>query len=236
MTAPDPAARYHDGQYLACNPDWHVADSAWKAQQILALMRSQGLAPRTLCEVGCGAGAVVAELAQALGDAVACEGWDISPQAHALAAARSRSNLRFHLGDALAPGAPRADLVLAIDVMEHVEDYLGFLRRLAARGELKILHIPLDLSVQTVARGTPLARVRAVVGHLHYFTRDTALASLRHAGLEVLAHRYTAGSLDLPHRGWKANLLRLPRRLAFALAPDSAVRWLGGFSLLVLAR
>jgi 2-polyprenyl-3-methyl-5-hydroxy-6-metoxy-1,4-benzoquinol methylase len=48
------------------------------------------------------------------------------------------------------------DVVMAIDVFEHVEDYLGFIRRLRVKGEYKVFHIPLDLSVQTVLRVSPI--------------------------------------------------------------------------------
>ena len=54
--------------------------------------------------------------------------------------------------------------------------------------------------------------------------------------MKLLIFFYTSGSLDLPNRGWKANLLKIPRRLTFHANKDLAVRILGGFSLMVLAR
>jgi hypothetical protein len=59
---------------------------------------------------------------------------------------------------------------------------------------------------------------------------------LRDTGYEVIDWFYTRGSLELPNRGWKANLLSLPRKLLFFIHQDLAVRVLGGFSLLVLAK
>lgn len=64
MTAVETNDRYTGGDYLADNPGWHVADSAWKAEQILA-----GLGParvQTVCEVGCGAGEVLVQLQRRL--------------------------------------------------------------------------------------------------------------------------------------------------------------------------
>jgi len=43
------------------------------------------------------------------------------------------------------------------------------------------------------------------------------------------------GRTDLPHPGWKSQLLKWPREALYALNPDWAARWLGGYSLLVLA-
>lgn len=128
------------------------------------------------------------------------------------------------------------DIVMAIDVFEHIEDYFGFLRGLRAKAEFKIFHIPLDLSVQTVLRASPIIKRRKAVGHIHYFTKETAFATLKDTGHEIVDYFYTRGSLELPDRGWRANLLKYPRKIAFTVNEDLTVRILGGYSLLVLAK
>ena len=49
----------------------------------------------------------------------------------------------------------KVETALLMDtVLEHLEDYFGFLRKLKTRATYKVFHIPLDLSVQTgFARG-----------------------------------------------------------------------------------
>ncbi len=131
---------------------------------------------------------------------------------------------------------PYFDIVMAIDVFEHVEDYFGFLKKLREKAEHAIFHIPLDLSVQTVLRSAPIIKYRKSVGHIHYFTKETALETLKDIGYEIVDYFYTGSSLELPNRGWKANLLNAPRRLAFLVNKDLAVRLLGGYSLMVLAK
>ena len=98
-----------------------------------------------------------------------------------------------------------------------------------------IFHIPLDVSVQTVLRCTPILQGRAQFGHLHYFIKQTALLTLQDAGYEIVDWFYTPGGID---RGktMKAKLAKLPRKMFFRVAPDLTVRVLGGYSLLVLAR
>jgi hypothetical protein len=71
------------------------------------------------------------------------------------------------------------DIVMAIDVFEHVEDYFGFLRKLRGKAEYKIFHIPLELSVQSVLRSSIIIEGRKSVGHIHYFTKETALETLK---------------------------------------------------------
>ena len=225
--------RYVDGAYLARNPHWHVEDSPWKARQIARILADNGVRPRSVVEVGCGAGAILAELQKALPDA-RLDGYDISPQAIALA--RPRENERLHFHEGMPAGGTPADVMLVIDVFEHVEDPFAFLRALRGRAEHFVFHIPLDLSAQAVLRGKPIQRRRDVVGHLHYFTRETALAILAETGYTVADSRFTAGTLELPVESALARVARLPRRLLYAVAPDLAVRSLGGFSLLVLAR
>jgi SAM-dependent methyltransferase len=227
---------YADGRYATDNPTYHVEDSAWKASQVYEVLSQRRLSPKTVVEVGCGAGEVLVQLQRLLPGVTRLEGWDVSPQAIRLAEERSTERLTFHEGDMLAQSGDRFDLGLCLDVVEHVEDYIGFLRAFRSHAEWKVFHIPLELSVQSIFRVTPIVRERARVGHLHHFTKETALATLNQAGYEVTVWRYTAGALDLPDKSVLQLAARTPRRLLRAFNPDVAARWLGGFSLVVLAR
>lgn len=229
---------YEDGTYLDNNPTWHEEDSRWKAKQINRILRDNGISPSTICEVGCGAGEILNCLTNSYDTNVLFSGYEISPQAFQICQRKEKQNLRFFFKDLLAAaeGEPSFEVVMAIDVFEHIEDYFGFLRKLRAKGKYKLFHIPLDLSVQTVLRSSPILKSRTKVGHINYFTKDTALATLKDTGYEVVDYFYTSGSLELPNRGWKADLLKLPRKLLFSIHHDLTVRILGGFSLLVLAK
>ena len=59
---------YLDGGYLAKNPGWHVEESAWKATHILRMLKQNHLSPRTVCDVGCGAGEVLKQLQESIGN------------------------------------------------------------------------------------------------------------------------------------------------------------------------
>ena len=227
---------YEDGAYFKNNPSWDEEDSPWKAKQIKKIIDKNQIHLSTICEVGCGAGEILNQLSDRFGEGKKYFGYEISPQAFALCSKKEKNNLCFFLEDLLEKDDKYFDIVMAIDVLEHVDDYIGFLRRLKTKGKYKIFHIPLDLSVQTVLRCVPIAYVRRKGGHLHYFTKETALATLEYAGYEIIDFFYTASRADLPNRGWKANLLKIPRILLFSFNSDLAVRVLGGFSLLVLAK
>jgi 2-polyprenyl-3-methyl-5-hydroxy-6-metoxy-1,4-benzoquinol methylase len=226
---------YDDGTYLERHPTWHAEDSAWKATQILRMMRQNRLEPHTICEIGCGAGDVVLSLADELGQDVSFTGYEVSPQAYELCRPKERPNVRFRLGNVLEETEKTFDLVLMIDVVEHVEDYFGLLRDARPRGRHAIFHIPLELSVQTVLRGSTMLENRATNGHIQYFSKETALATIADTGYEVIDAFYTKGTIELPVGGM-ARWLKWPRQLLFSLDEDLAARVLGGFSLLVLAK
>jgi cyclopropane fatty-acyl-phospholipid synthase-like methyltransferase len=226
---------YLDGEYLAKNPGWHLEESPWKAKQILRILTRNHLLPKTICDVGCGAGEVLRLLQEALGDDCAFWGYDISPQAHELAKTRVNERLQFKLRDFLEEKNEYFDLILALDVIEHLEDYFSFLRGLKERSRNKIFHIPLDLSVQTVLRKNGLLKRRDLYAHLHYFSKETALRTLRDVGYEIVDYFYTPRSIELGS-GAGERILKLPRKFGFAIHRDWTARILGGFSLLVLAR
>lgn len=228
--------QYTDGTYLELNPGWHVEESAWKAKQITQMLGRHNLALETICDVGCGVGEVLKELQNRVDDHCELWGYDISPQAVALSMPRTNERLHFKLADIRQEQDMSFDLLLLMDVIEHLEDYFSFLRAIKPKSQYKILHIPLDLSVQTLLRRKGLLHVHDIYGHIHYFTKELAIKLLRDAGYEVLDSFYTSRAIEIPTTQLRRRLLHFPRKLLFALNQDFAARLLGGFSLLVLAK
>lgn len=226
---------YTSGEYLEKNPTWHVEESPWKAKQIMRLIKQSGIAPRTICEVGCGAGEVLKQLQEKMDPTCSFCGYEISPQAFELSKPRAHGRLHFKLADISKEEDAFFDLMLILDVIEHLEDYFSFLRDLGPKSHYKIIHLPLDLSVQSLLRRNSLLGVRKAYGHIHYFTKDVALQMLKDVGYEVLEYFYAPRSIGLADNIAK-KLLIPPRVLFFSIHKDLAVRILGGYSLLVLAK
>jgi SAM-dependent methyltransferase len=221
---------YNDGRYLSKNPRWHEDDASWKASQVLSLLRDRELRPESIVDIGCGTGGVLDVIAKGM-DGTRLVGYDLSEQAIGVVERSDRVELRV--------GTPQDvhehyDLLLSLDVFEHVEDYIGFLRSLQPIADWFMFHIPLDASAQSVVREKPLLAVRDSVGHLHYFTRGTALASLRTAGFEVICDRLLFPN-DMPNRRARTRMANIPRNLGRHLKPNLSARILGGSTLLVLA-
>lgn len=226
---------YTSGEYLKKNPTWHVEESPWKAKQIIRMMKRNVIAPGIICEVGCGAGEVLKQLQEKMDTECLFWGYEISPQAFELCKTRANEKLHFKLTDIRQEKDMFFDLILIMDVIEHLEDYFSFLRDIKPKSDYKIFHIPLDLSVQSILRRNALLGVRKAYGHIHYFTKDIALQMLEDVGYEMLDYFYAPRSIGLANSIGK-KLLIPPRVLFFAIHRDTAVRILGGYSLLVLAK
>ena len=244
--------QYLSGEYLVKNPRWHADESPWKAKYVLQMIARNKIAPTTICDVGCGAGEVLRLVHEGLQGRCSCWGYDISPQAFARSQGLSRERLQFKLADFRQEKDAHFDLLLLMDVLEHMEDYFSFLRDLRPKAEYKILHIPLDISVRNVLLGR-LGNFRAAYGHLHYFTKEVALEMLRDVGYEVIDYAYTwqVNSLRYVWNENKQNprilarrvagfvaraIMSLPSRVLFAIHEDWAARLGGQWRLLVLAR
>jgi SAM-dependent methyltransferase len=230
----DLADLYRSGAYCEMNPELHAGDSPGKVQHILTMLHRRNLSPRSVCEVGCGAGRILALLQPHLAPESLLHGYDIAPRAVELCRQLENERLRYFCRDLPEADREPYDLLLCIDVVEHVPDYIGFLASLRARGVFKIFHIPLEMCARYAAFSGPILTNRSQAGHLHYFNRETALATLRDTGYEVVDWFYTpAYKPHLPTAGRRERLLRMLFRF---VSDDLNARVLGGYSLLVLAK
>jgi 2-polyprenyl-3-methyl-5-hydroxy-6-metoxy-1,4-benzoquinol methylase len=118
---------YRSGEYLRRNPTWDVEDSPWKAKQILRILQELDVHAHTIGEVGCGAGEILVNLQRAMSEDCVFQGYDISPQAIELCRQKSNERLHFIQGDLLKEADIHWDLLLAIDVVEHVEEGLSWI-------------------------------------------------------------------------------------------------------------
>jgi len=226
---------YKNGTYLKENPTWHAEDSLWKAEQILTIMNRNDINPKTVCEVGCGAGEILHQLYRKLPENVIFSGYEISPQAFALCQKKTNDRLKFYLKDVIEDTKAYFDIILCIDLFEHIEDYLGFLKKIKEKSDYTVFHIPLDISVNKVMFRRLIKR-REKFGHIHYFTKETALASLKDAGYEIIDYNYTHLGPVFLEQGLGAFLLKYVRNLFYLIHKDLTATIFGDYSLLVLAK
>ena len=132
---------YEDEKYLSENKTWHIEDSPWKAIQILKLINEHDAELSisdvdTICEVGCGAGEILAQLSNHLPNSINFFGYDISPQLQNMWKERQSEKIKFICKDFLT-STEHYDILMFVDIIEHIEDYIGFLRKTKNRGTYK---------------------------------------------------------------------------------------------------
>ena len=170
-----------------------------------------------------------------MGPTVKFRGHDVPLQDLELNDCRADPVLKTFLRDIAASHPSAFDLFLVLDVMEHIENYSGFLRAVRPMGKYKMFHLPVDLTVQTIMRPEAMKRRRDTYLHISYFTKDTFMRALGDAGYQVVDSFYTPWRIRFSS-GRAGKLMKIPRQLFFALSPDTAVRFLGGYCLMILAK
>ncbi len=220
--------RYRTGAYAADNPDWHDGDAIVKAHEVRALLAAAGFTPRSVVDVGCGTGGVLADL---LGPDQTGTGLDVAAAAIERATSKARPGLSFRVGTV--DDAPVADLTLCLDVAEHVPDDVGLLRSLRRISDRVVVRLPLDASAWDALRPARMLRARSQYGHLRAYTLDLARALVDDAGLDVEREAFVAvpGS---PERAL-GHVTQALRRVGRRVAPAATARLLGGCSWLALA-
>jgi SAM-dependent methyltransferase len=208
---------------------WRALGAVGKADHVVALCRQAGLEPAATLQVGCGDGALLAELARrGFGGRLA--GVEIADAAVQIARRRPEIDaVELYDGSRLPAAVAAYDLGVLSHVLEHVRDPAALLAETARACRAVVVEVPLEANV-SARRASRRAAGRAV-GHLQRFDRDGARALAATAGLRI------AGELEDPlplavHRFFAASrraraaadLKWLVRSGLHALAPGLARR------------
>ncbi len=165
------------GALAAAEPEsfWFRA----RSRLIVSTLRRHFPGARSLLEVGCGTGYVLAGLAEAL-PGLRLVGSELFPEALEIARRRLPPAVRLLELDVLQmPFRDEFDVVGAFDVLEHVEDDLGALRglhRAARPGGGAILLVPQHPRLWSAAD--------TVAHHVRRYGRRELVRKVRAAGLE----------------------------------------------------
>ncbi|MDZ7936412.1 MAG: class I SAM-dependent methyltransferase [Emticicia sp.] len=98
----------------------------------------------SIAEVGCGAGEILNQLYQRHPNKdIKFYGYEIKSDAFQLCLERSNDRLDFFIDDIFNVNK-KFGLLLIMDVIEHVDDYIGFIKQCSDKADYKLYHIPLD--------------------------------------------------------------------------------------------
>lgn len=225
---------YNNQTYLHNHPTWHEEDAPWKAAKVFEALTKYNLKPSTVAEIGCGTGEIVRVLSEKMPE-VAFSGFDISEDVFAMAKNKESAKLHFECLDLLTT-EKKFDVLLVIDVFEHVENYIEFIRQCQNHAKYVLFHIPLDMSVQKLLRPQTILHNRYHTGHLHYFSKETAIATVKDTGFEIIGTDFTRWGLETKQPSLLKNVGKIPLYLLDLVSTDLAARVLGGNSLLITAK
>ena len=230
--------QYAAGTYFE-DPQRHSSDAMFKAECFLKLLRKSkekigAIRIRSYTDVGCGSGEVVRIVADSLRkDGFQLEtvkGYDVSPHVREL---RSHSIDYVH-GD-YSESDDYADLITLFDVLEHVVDPIGFLKRIAMRSRIVGLHLPLDYSVSNALRNK-FQELLEDPGHRLFLDATLALNLLTLSGLRIIAYDYTFNFRSPSgHRSIMSKIAYPLRLLLSKISPWLMSKTIGGASLMVVA-
>jgi SAM-dependent methyltransferase len=184
---------YATDEYLRRNPSLHEEDSPWKIQRVMPLVelfvKLHGSKSVRILDVGGGAGLILQAIGEKLkynhGVVVLKYAMDLSP----LMLTRQKRNnpdLQATFNVDLCKNSldnKFADLVLMIDVVEHIPDSDKALNEISRIGKFAILNIPLEKNViefiwNVMSNGTFRRSKIASVGHIHTYTYASALKQI----------------------------------------------------------
>jgi predicted TPR repeat methyltransferase len=221
---------------LENNPEWHAGDAFFKAGHILKLLKQIPDPLLKIAEIGCGSGQILVELSCNLPEHISFYGFDVSNDAIHIAKEKETSRILIKQLDLIDESEEYYffDVLLVIDVLEHIDNYFKFLDGIKKKSKYTIFHIPLDLSVWSLFREKMLIESKERVGHIHNFTEDYIKDILEDHGFHVLFQTYTE-----PIYKWKSfkeAAVNSIRKILFKINKRFATKSIGGFSILVLTQ
>lgn len=225
---------YNNQTYLSNNPTWHEEDAEFKADRIEKLLRKHSITFKRVCEVGCGSGEILVQLQNRFPEVSSWVGYDISNDAISIAEKKTNEKLTFELQDiAQVDSSVSYDLMLVIDVIEHLENYFSFLDTISEKSRYFVFHIPLDMCVWSLLREGMLIESKKRVGHIHNFTEDFIKSILNDHGFNILHQLYTEPVSKV--QSYKQGIVNTVRNILFQINPKFCTKTLGGYSIMVLA-
>lgn len=178
------AAGFYDDAYRRAGERgarWRELGAAGKADHVERLLRVR---PERLVEVGCGDGALLAELRRRA-VAASLAGFDVSAEAVAAARARGLEDVATFDGARLPVADGAFDVAVLSHVLEHVDDAPALLREAARVAPTVVVELPLEASLS--GRRASRRELSAGIGHVHAFDREAARRLVDRAGLRVEA-------------------------------------------------
>ena len=234
---------YTSGEYANKNHSYHIEDSEFKWSNFFKVLKNSIIDFKkiiSVTEVGCGSGQILVEAKKSGLFSYECkfEGYDINPDAINLAKKNSKE-IDFFNEDFVTTNKNKRDLIIAADVFEHVENSHNFLKEHKNKSEFFLFKNTLEIRLLTMLRSKNIFEHSfEKVGHLHFYTKKTAILLLKSCGYEILNYEYANNRFKefKDKKSFKQFLLSIPQYVVSIFNNNLACSLFGGYSLVVLAK
>jgi ubiquinone/menaquinone biosynthesis C-methylase UbiE len=180
--------RFYDIQYLKQNPDLDAGDIPWKIEHIKKLIGRRKFS--NILEIGCGSGLIVAELSRFI-DIKNSIGSDLSlPILHSAKTSAPNNKYVLANGEGLPFKDSSLDLVLIVDVLEHIHDPIKMLKEVKRISKNLMLLVPLEYGhlsnvVYSIQQLLRIPTNKEQYGHIHRFNRKDIFKILEKLDLKM---------------------------------------------------
>ena len=234
---------YLSGEYTKKNHSYHSEDSRFKWKNFAKILKKSNLnlnAVNSIVDVGCGGGQVIvqAKNSSLFNSQCIFEGYDINPDAISIAK-KEPSKVSFVNEDFINCKEVKRDLIIAADVFEHIQDTYNFLAKLKDKGNFFLFNIPLEISLLSMVRKKNIFRHSYDnVGHLHFYTKRTALLTLENIGFKILNYNLVNNRFEELRNKKKITslIISIPQFIIEKFSQNLACSIFGGYSMVVLAK
>ncbi len=232
---------YNDKSYISKHPDLHREDSAYKFEQISRLLEMVHVESNKIkiLDIGGGAGVLgrlVAEYFRLREKEVEFVALDVSADMLEIQAKENPHLVRSLNCSILDCPEEKFDIVLMIDVIEHVPDKELVAGRLNKISRQIIYNIPIEINLMDFARnlrhrGQHYPEQTRAIGHIHFFTYASALKFVdrHHCRRSSFFKAYCSLLKDSPHPRYQ-ELRRSRLRLAEVKLSCWIDKYLTGFA------
>ncbi|MCK5590399.1 MAG: glycosyltransferase, partial [Candidatus Pacebacteria bacterium] len=238
---------YNSGEYAQKNPTWHEEDAPWKIKKIIKVIDDEFIdaidEDVQLIDVGCGTGQILKGIYQFLemkNIKTVAIGFDFSEEII------EKAKQNFPEGDfrcakfdqTLGKAKDSKQIVLLIDILEHLENPVELLKQVKKTCDYAICHLPLEDNFEVNHRRLK-GHFTKTVGHLHFYNKQNAIKLFKDNGFEIKKMIYTCSdvSADYKLKSLPRRLIAQPiRKLFFKISPEFTAKVLGNCSLMVLLK
>lgn len=228
----------YQNEYIKNNPDLHIKDTDDKVRMIELLLSKFNIKFNSILDVACGSGRILLDIASKYKVGNIC-GVDTSENMISIAKINDiNKKASWIISDLLNFNSKNYDLILAIDIIEHIKEDRTALEKIKNLGKFFVIKVPIeDNFINKIVKILSFGSINEwkftekKYGHIHHYSEREFIDLIKNLDYIVLGKEYA----HLPKRSkifWEVmRILTLP---LWFLSKKVYLKINGGFLVLLL--